>query len=177
MSATPEELSPVPRLEFTLSQSNLGEGGRERRGEAYLNLNQSHQALIPRGLFRALTDAGTVLDCRASGSPSWDYKEKGRQNIAKNLRSVPGADLGAWLRNRQAKAGDKVYAHKLEPGLWLLRHVRVDAPDARAQAQRTAEAFSWDAVFDATRRSNTPPTGDQPGESHFYRGSGRRGAR
>lgn len=172
---TARDLPVLPRLEFVLSESNLGEGGRDRYMEVYLNIGVAHQGHFGREPFKVLTPNSTVFECRASGATAWSNVKPGRAPVPKNLRSVPADLLGRWLARCEAQAGDRIVAHFLEKGLWLFRHVPVDL---KAEAQKSPEAFDWEKVFAAAGKAgdHDPPTARRDEEGH-YRGSGRRGAR
>lgn len=170
---TTDTLPTIPRLDFTLTQSNLGEGGRERHQEAYLNLTAAHARHFGRDPFRCLTPTGVVMELRPSGATAWANVKPGDAPTPKNLRSVPADALGRWLATQEAKPGDKVYLYRLEPDLWLMRHEPVDL---RAEQQRTPEYFNWGEVFKAPPQGGHRRAPDR-GESQYYRGSGRRGAR
>lgn len=160
------------RLEFTLTKSNLDEGGRVRGQEAYLNMNATQAGAIGPKALRVLTPDGVAMECRASGATAWANVKPGQAPVPKNLRSVPADVLGRWLASKGAKAGDKVVAYPLEPGLWLFRHVRVE------ESVKPKEAVDWEAVFGGVP-TGTPGGGrtDIRREEDYYRGRGTRGAR
>jgi hypothetical protein len=167
-----DPLPTTPRLDFTLTQSNLGEGGRERHQEAYLNVTAAHARYFGRDPFRTLTTTGVVMELRPSGGTAWANVKPGDAPTPKNLRSVPADVLGRWLASQSATPGDKVYLYRLEPDLWVMRHEGVDL---RAEQQRSPEYFNWGDVFKAQEGGHT--RAPDRSESQFYRGSGRRGAR
>ena len=52
---------------FPLTRNSLNEGGRERRGEAYLNVNRERFEFLGRFEFTAVTDNGMRFLVRLSG--------------------------------------------------------------------------------------------------------------
>ena len=100
-----------PVAVFVLTSNNLHEGGRQRVGEAYLNVNRQRFEFFDCFEFKAITDNGMQFLVRLSGSSG-----SSESRIPKNLRSIPNRALGIWLRGyHHAQAGDEVHASRV-PG-------------------------------------------------------------
>lgn len=100
---------------FTITSNNLNEGGRQRSGEAYLNVNLARFAFINCYEFFAVTDNGMRFLVRLSGSSGASSNQ-----VPKNLRSVPSFLLGSWLvSHHRAQPGDEVHVTR-QPGTGFL---------------------------------------------------------
>jgi hypothetical protein len=75
-----------------LASNNLNEAGRQRSGEAYFNVNRDRFEYFGYVEFEAVTDNEMRIPVRPRGSSS-----AARNQIAKNLRSVPSRTFGSWL--------------------------------------------------------------------------------
>lgn len=105
---------------FTLTANSLNEGGRERRGEAYLNVNRQRFEFFGCLEFKAVTDNGMLFLVRLSGSSSSD-----RHGVPKNLRSIPNRSLGVWLlQHHRAQPGDEVRVTRQTNDEFLFTFVR-----------------------------------------------------
>lgn len=114
----------MDEIMFSLTESNLDEGGRPRNPlEVCMNVDAPKAEYLGAhggdGI-PCLTDDGERIEGYISG------------DHLKNFRSRPSTALGEWLKSRRgALAGDEVYARWTEhPGygrVLALRHVRASA--------------------------------------------------
>ena len=107
---------------FPLTRNSLNEGGRERRGEAYLNVNRERFEFLGRFEFTAVTDNGMRFLVRLSGSAGAGTASG---QVPKNLRSIPNRALGTWLLDHhRAQPGDEVRVSRLSDATFLFTLVR-----------------------------------------------------
>lgn len=128
---------------FVVSNSNLEEGGRDRRPlEVCLNVDNEKAAFLGDEPFRCRTDDGAEFVAKISGTHF------------KNFRSTPVAgEFGAWLKQRcRAMRGDEIHARWSEPGLLAMHYVRKYAlpeKDGETVQARRLERETEDAVYAA----------------------------
>ena len=112
----------APSAIFTLTSNSLNEGGRERRGEAYLNVNRQRFEYFGCFEFKAVTDNGMRFLVRLSGSAG---ARTASGQVPKNLRSIPNRALGEWLmEHHRAQPGDEVRVTRQSNGEFLFTFVR-----------------------------------------------------
>ena len=107
-------------IPFHITANNLNEGGRQRRQEAYLNIDRVKAAFFGVRDITVVTDDGLEFPAKLSGN-------SGRRGspTPKNLRSRPARMLGEWLIERhQARPGDQVHVKRLDDDRFLFRYVR-----------------------------------------------------
>jgi hypothetical protein len=105
---------------FNLTANNLAEGGRDRKGEAYLNVNKNTYTFFSSRNVTICTDSGAQFPARLSGSSG-----SGGSDVPKNLRSSPASALGAWLIGvHNALPGDEVQATRQSPGTFRFVFIR-----------------------------------------------------
>ncbi len=136
---------------FTLTDSNLDEGGRPRDPlEVCMNADSDKAAYLGDDEFRCLTDDGQTFLARLSGTQF------------KNFRSRPVIELGVWLKGRcRAQAGDEVRAWWADdPGygrvcrlVYVRRH---RTPEPITVEQRRLERETEDAVVAALDAAGVP---------------------
>ena len=134
---------------FHITANNLSEGGRQRRQEAYLNINRVKAAFFGVRDITIVTDDGLEFPAKLSGNAG-----RGGSQIPKNLRSRPARMLGEWLLERhQACSGDQVHVKRLDNDRFLFRFVRspIGAPsqpplDARIARELVGILTHWSAV-------------------------------
>ena len=107
-------------ITFHITANNLSEGGRQRRQEAYLNIDRVKAAFFGVRDITVVTDDGLEFPAKLSGN-------SGRRGspTPKNLRSRPARMLGEWLIERhQARPGDQMHVKRLDNDRFLFRFVR-----------------------------------------------------
>lgn len=128
---------------FQITASNLNEGGRRRKGEAYLNIDRAKAAFFGVRDITIVTDDGLDFPAKLTG-------RSGLQT-PKNLRSRPARMLGEWLIERhQACPGDQVHVKRLDNDRFLFRFVKnpIGAP-----SQTPLDANSEDNVRRSLRNT------------------------
>ena len=129
-------------IAFHITANNLNEGGRQRRREAYLNIDRVKAAFFSVRDITIVTDNGLEFPAKLSGNSG----RRGSQT-PKNLRSRPARMLGEWLIERhQARPGDQVHVKRLENDRFLFRFVRspIDA-NSEDNARRSLRGTLDDA--------------------------------
>lgn len=112
----------APSAIFTLTSNSLNEGGRERRGEAYLNVNRQRFEYFGCLEFKAVTDNGMRFLVRLSGGAG---AATASGQVPKNLRSIPNRALGEWLlHHHRAQPGDQVRVSRQSNDEFLFTFVR-----------------------------------------------------
>jgi hypothetical protein len=151
--------TPPPRrgdqIVFKLTPNNLNEGGRQRRSEAYFNLDTAKGAFFGRRNITVITDDGHTFDARLSGNAG-----NTSGSTPKNLRSSPGSRFGEWLLSRRnARPGDEVHVQFLGSGRFLFRHL----PASKEGADTTERSHNVSPSTDLRQqRSRTKPQGLAP---------------
>ena len=155
-------------ITFHITENNLNEGGRRRRGEAYLNMDRVKAALFGVRDIAVVTDDGLEFPARLSGNSG----RRGSQT-PKNLRSRPARMLGFWLVERhKARPGDQVHVKRLDNDRFLFRFVRspIGAPsqpplDARIARELASilTHLSAAVLLNATLVREIRPLRDIPG--------------
>ncbi len=136
-------------ITFHITANNLNEGGRQRRQEAYLNINRVKAAFFGVRDITIVTDDSLEFPAKLSGNAGHDGSQ-----IPKNLRSRPARMLGEWLIERhQACPGDQVHVERLDNDRFLFRFVRnpIGAPsqpplDARTARELAGILTHWSVV-------------------------------
>ena len=82
-------------ITFHITANNLSEGGRQRRQEAYLNIDRVKAAFFGVRDVTVVTDDGLEFPAKLSGNAG-----RGGSQTPKNLRSRPARRLGEWLMER-----------------------------------------------------------------------------
>jgi hypothetical protein len=106
-------------IRIGVTQNDLAEGGRPRDPlEVYFTLNAAQRAFFPeRERFGVTTDDLRRFEASVTGN-------SGSGTPAKNLRSIPAARFGEWLKRRKrARAGDRVEVTRLDNGRYFFRHL------------------------------------------------------
>ena len=137
-------------ITFHITSNNLNEGGRQRRQEAYLNINRVKAAFFGMRDITIVTDDDLEFPAKLSGNAGRDGSQ-----IPKNLRSRPARMLGEWLIERhQARPGDQVHVERLDNDRFLFRfiHNPIGAPsqpplDARITRELAGILTHWSAVL------------------------------
>ena len=136
-------------ITFHITANNLNEGGRQRRREAYLNMDRVKAAFFGVRDITVVTDDGLKFPAKLSGNAG-----RGGSQTPKNLRSRPARMLGSWLVERhQACPGDQVHVRRLDNDRFLFGFVRnpIGAPsqpplDARIARELAGILTHWSAV-------------------------------
>ena len=136
-------------ITFHITANNLNEGGRQRRQEAYLNIERVKAAFFGVRDITVVTDDGLEFPAKLSGNSG----RRGSQT-PKNLRSRPARMLGEWLiERRQACPGDQVHVKRLDNDRFLFHFVcsPIGAPsqpplDARIARELAGILTHWSAV-------------------------------
>ena len=137
-------------ITFHVTANDLNEGGRQRRQEAYLNIDRAKAAFFGVRDIIVVTDDGLEFPAKLSGNSG----RRGSQT-PKNLRSRPARMLGEWLIDRhQARPGDQVHVERLDNDRFLFRFIRnpTGAPsqpplDARTARELAGILTRWAAVL------------------------------
>ena len=137
-------------ITFHITANNLNEGGRQRRQEAYLNIDRAKAAFFGVRDITVVTEDGLEFPAKLSGN-------SGRRGspTPKNLRSRPARMLGEWLIGRhQACPGDQVHVKRLENDRFLFRfvHSPIGAPsqpplNARIARELAGILTHWSVVI------------------------------
>ena len=136
-------------ITFHITANNLNEGGRQRRQEAYLNIDRVKAAFFGMRDITVVTDDGLEFPAKLSGNSG-----RGGSQTPKNLRSRPARMLGEWLIERhQACPGDQVHVKRLDNDRFLFRFIRnpIGAPSQPPLNVRIARELAdiltrWSAV-------------------------------
>jgi hypothetical protein len=109
----------TPEIVFRLTRNNLSEGGRQRRQEAYLNVDRRKAAFFGGRDINVITNDGMAFPARLSGNSG-----PTGASTPKNLRSRPSSRFGEWLLGHcHALPGDEVHVNRLDDHTFLFQFV------------------------------------------------------